>query len=93
MASPPNVRGKAEVTGMLENLSGETRLFPIIGDPIIFVKIPPRLTGDLQARGRNGICVPGDRSHKGIQHLAESVRGLGREEVSAIVHMFLFHSD
>ena len=43
---------------MLENLSGETRLFPIIGDPIIFVKIPPRLTGDLQARGRNGICVP-----------------------------------
>jgi shikimate dehydrogenase len=58
LASPPNVRGKAEVTGMLENLSGETRLFPIIGDPIIFVKIPPRLTGDLQARGRNGICVP-----------------------------------
>ncbi len=43
---------------MLENLSGETRLFPIIGDPIIFVKIPPRLTGDLQARGHNGICVP-----------------------------------
>jgi len=22
---------------MLENLSGETRLFPIIGDPIVFV--------------------------------------------------------
>jgi shikimate dehydrogenase len=43
---------------MLENLSGETRLFPIIGDPIIFVKIPPRLTGDLEARGHNGICVP-----------------------------------
>jgi len=25
---------------MLENLCGETRLFPIIGDPITFVKIP-----------------------------------------------------
>jgi len=43
---------------MLGNLSGETRLFPIIGDPIIFVKIPPLLTGDLEARGHNGICVP-----------------------------------
>jgi shikimate dehydrogenase len=52
------VAGKTEATGMLENLSGETRLFPIIGDPIIFVKIPPRLTGDLEARGHNGICVP-----------------------------------
>jgi hypothetical protein len=40
LASPPNVPGKTKVTGMLENLSGETRLFPIIGDPIIFVKIP-----------------------------------------------------
>src|SRR5712675_2991655 len=58
LASPPNVPGKTEVTGMLENLSGETRLFPIIGDPIIFVKIPPRLTGDLEARGDNAICVP-----------------------------------
>src|SRR5712671_4901275 len=54
----PTCLAKTEVTGMLENLSGETRLFPIIGDPIIFVKIPPRLTGDLEARGHNGICVP-----------------------------------
>jgi shikimate dehydrogenase len=29
---------------MLENLSGETRLFPIIGDPIVFTKSPQRLT-------------------------------------------------
>ena len=43
---------------MLENLSGETRLFPIIGDPIIYVKIPPRLTKGLEARGHNGVCIP-----------------------------------
>jgi shikimate dehydrogenase len=43
---------------MPELLSGETRLFPIIGDPIVFVKIPPRLTADFAARGHNGICVP-----------------------------------
>lgn len=43
---------------MLENLSGETRLYPIFGDPIKFVKIPKRLTSDFEARGHNGICVP-----------------------------------
>ena len=43
---------------MLEKLNGETRLFPIIGDPIIYVKSPERLTSGLAARGHNGICVP-----------------------------------
>ena len=43
---------------MLESLSGETRLFPIIGDPIMFVKSPHRLTSGFEARGHNGICVP-----------------------------------
>ncbi len=43
---------------MLEALSGETRLFPIIGDPIIFVKAVRRLTTGFEARGHNGICVP-----------------------------------
>ncbi len=43
---------------MLEKLNGETRLFPIIGDPIIYVKSPERLTSGFVARGHNGICVP-----------------------------------
>lgn len=43
---------------MLEELSGATRLFPIIGDPIIYVESPQRLTSGFQARGQNGICVP-----------------------------------
>ena len=43
---------------MLEKLNGETRLFPIIGDPIIYVKSPERLTSGLAARGHNGICIP-----------------------------------
>ena len=43
---------------MLERLSGETRLFPIIGDPIKYVKSPERLTSGFAARGHNGICVP-----------------------------------
>jgi shikimate dehydrogenase len=33
-------------------------LFPIIGDPIAFVRIVPRLTSDFEARGHNGICIP-----------------------------------
>jgi shikimate dehydrogenase len=43
---------------MLEQLSGKTRLYPIIGDPIIYVKSPERLTSGFAARGHNGICFP-----------------------------------
>ena len=43
---------------MIERLSGETRLFPIIGDPIIYAKSPQRLTSGFAARGQNCICVP-----------------------------------
>jgi shikimate dehydrogenase len=43
---------------MLEMLSGETRLFPILGDPIGFVKSPQRLTAGFSARGHDAVCVP-----------------------------------
>lgn len=43
---------------MLEALNGETMLYPIIGDPIRFVKSPQRLTEKLAERGHNGVCVP-----------------------------------
>ena len=43
---------------MLEALSGETLLYPIIGDPISFVKSPQRLTAKFAERGHNGVCVP-----------------------------------
>lgn len=43
---------------MLERLSGETRLFPIIGDPIRYAKSPERLTSGFATRGHNGLCVP-----------------------------------
>lgn len=43
---------------MLERPNGETRLFPIIGDPIRYVQSPARLTSGFAARGHNGICIP-----------------------------------
>jgi len=43
---------------MIECLSGETRLFPIIGDPIKFVKSPRTVTGGLVGRGHNAMCIP-----------------------------------
>jgi shikimate dehydrogenase len=43
---------------MLEILSGETLLYPILGDPVTFVKSPRRLTEQFVARNHNGICVP-----------------------------------
>jgi shikimate dehydrogenase len=43
---------------MLEQLSGMTSLYPIIGDPISFVKSPQRMTAGFEIRGHNGICIP-----------------------------------
>jgi shikimate dehydrogenase len=54
---------------MLERLSGETRLFPIIGDPIIYVKSPERLTSGFAARGHNGICVPMQVSEGAVENV------------------------
>ncbi|MFC6644586.1 shikimate dehydrogenase family protein [Granulicella cerasi] len=43
---------------MFELLSGETLLYPILGDPISFVKSPQRLTAKFAERKHNGACVP-----------------------------------
>ena len=39
---------------MLDHLSGASRLFPIIGDPIKYVESPMRLTRTFGERGYNG---------------------------------------
>jgi shikimate dehydrogenase len=43
---------------MVDQLSGATRLFPIIGDPIKYVESPMRLTRTFAQRDHNGICFP-----------------------------------
>ncbi len=43
---------------MLDNLSGATRLFPVVGDPIAQVKSPYGVTRAFEARGADAICVP-----------------------------------
>jgi shikimate dehydrogenase len=43
---------------MVDRLSGATRLFPIIGDPVKYVESPVRLTRTFHELGHNGICIP-----------------------------------
>ena len=43
---------------MVDQLSGASRLFPIIGDPIKYVESPQRLSASFADRGHNGVCVP-----------------------------------
>jgi shikimate dehydrogenase len=43
---------------MFHQLSGTTRLYPIIGDPIRYVESPARLTRTFEEREQNAICVP-----------------------------------
>jgi shikimate dehydrogenase len=59
---------------MLEKMSGETCLYPIIGDPISFVRSPQRLTAKFEELGHNGICVPMQVPAKALQNV---LRGLG----------------
>lgn len=43
---------------MLTNLSGSTRVVPIVGDPIAQVKSPAGVTAAFEAREQNAVCVP-----------------------------------
>lgn len=43
---------------MLENYSGATRLYPVVGDPIAQVKSPYGMTEAFEKRGADAICVP-----------------------------------
>ncbi len=43
---------------MFDQLSGASRLFPIIGDPVKYVESPVRLTRTLGQRGVHALCVP-----------------------------------
>jgi len=43
---------------MAIKISGETRLIPIIGDPIIYAKSPDWLSEDFARQGHKEVCVP-----------------------------------
>jgi shikimate dehydrogenase len=42
---------------MLENLSGLTRLYPLVGDPVGQVKSPAGVTRAFEERGQDAICI------------------------------------
>lgn len=54
-------------------VSGDTRLFPVIGDPVGQTRSPAVLTARLVARGENAMVVP---LHVRPRHLAEAIRAL-----------------
>ncbi|MBU8536775.1 shikimate dehydrogenase family protein [Falsiroseomonas tokyonensis] len=60
---------------MLEALSGATRLFVILGDPIAQVQSPGSLTRAFVARGHNAVLVP---MQVAAAELDEVMRGLSR---------------
>jgi shikimate dehydrogenase len=43
---------------MFSQLSGATRLFPIIGDPVTYAESPVRLTRTFEERRHHGVCIP-----------------------------------
>ncbi len=43
---------------MTNTINGDTRLFPIIGDPIRYARSPELLTASFAARGHDAVCIP-----------------------------------
>ncbi len=73
---------------MFRQLSGATRLFPIIGDPIIYAESPDRFTRTLADHKHEGLCILMQVS---VDHLDAVMTGLsatkppsGRRLTSAV---------
>ena len=62
-----------EKQSVVDQLSGATRLFPIIGDPIRYVESPAQLTRTFGRRGYDAVCVP---MQVPVAALDDVVRGL-----------------
>lgn len=78
----------------MTELSGATRLYPIVGDPIAQVKSPAGVTHGLRERGVDGVCVP---AHVPPADLAAFVDGLGRARnvdglIVTVPHKFAAHA-
>jgi len=72
-AEDPRTPARGEKDGMALRLDGETRLYPILGDPIGQVKSPERLSAILAQRGENALVVP---MHVAAADLAATVAAL-----------------
>jgi shikimate dehydrogenase len=51
---------------MFNQLSGATRLFPIIGDPVKYAVSPVRLSRTFGEREHNGMCIPMHVTEEGL---------------------------
>jgi shikimate dehydrogenase len=62
---------------MSSGLNGETRLFPILGDPIRYVQSPRRLTAGFASRGYNGLCCPMQVAHGALPDVMRALASIG----------------
>ncbi|MBW6421094.1 shikimate dehydrogenase [Rhizobium sp. XQZ8] len=58
-------------------LNGGTRLFPIIGDPIVYVKSPERLTRSFADRNMNAICIPMQVAEERLGDVMQGLSAIG----------------
>ena len=76
---------------MLDNYSGATRVYTIVGDPIAQVKSPYGVTQAFESQGRDAICVPAHVTPADLSawwagtQLARNIDGL----IVTVPHTFL----
>ena len=73
MPGQPTTQQPTPAASGLVQITGASRLFPIIGDPVKYVESPTRLTRTLADRGHHGLCVP---MQVGAEDLDEVMAGL-----------------
>ena len=76
---------------MLQTLSGTTRVYVIIGDPIEQVKSPAGVTGGFAKRGRDAVLVP---IHVSAAHVDAFIDSLGHVQnvdgiIATVPHKFV----
>ena len=59
---------------MLETLSGATRVYPVVGDPISQVKSPDGVTRAFLARGVDAVCIPAQVAPENWDLYVRSIR-------------------
>jgi shikimate dehydrogenase len=61
-------------TTMQISINGTTRLYPIIGDPVIYARSPELLSKSFAERGLNAICVPMHVSEDALDHVMDGLQ-------------------
>ena len=73
--------GPSSLTLMQINLNGRTRLYPLLGDPIIYARSPDWLSKRMAERGMNMISLPLEVPEGKLGEVIEGLTAINNVEI------------